>query len=185
MKHPALCPGLIGGLELKNRFIKTATYEGMSPGGRVTDALIQHHVEMAQGGVALTTVAYAAVCPDGRTFEDQLLLDDHNRDGLTKLANAVHEAGAKVSIQLGHCGGFSKNKTVSGGKPMGPSAAWNAYGLMSGVPRIRAMTVDDILETQEAYVQAALLVKECGFDAVEARDDAEVDADHRRQLLVR
>ena len=167
MKHPALCPGLIGGLELKNRFIKTATYEGMSPSGRVSDALIQHHVEMAQGGVALTTVAYAAVCPDGRTFEDQLLLDDDNRNGLKKLANAVHEAGAKVSIQLGHCGGFSKNKRITGGKPMGPSAAWNAYGLMSGVPRIRAMTVDDILETQEAYVRAALLVKECGFDAME------------------
>ena len=50
---------------------------------------------------------------------------------------------------------------------MGPSAAWNAYGLMSGVPRIRAMTVDDILQTQEAYIKAALLVQECGFDAVE------------------
>ena len=71
----ALQPGRIAGLELRNRFITSATYEGMSPGGRVSEALIAHHVTMARHQVALTTVAYAAVAPDGRTFDDQLLVD--------------------------------------------------------------------------------------------------------------
>ena len=93
MSHRALQPGQLGALRLRNRFIKTATYEGMTPGGRITDQLIAHHAQLAQNQVALTTVAYAAVHADGRTFEDQLLLDEVNRPGLARLAAAVHAAG--------------------------------------------------------------------------------------------
>ena len=59
--HRSLEPGRIGGLKLRNRIIKTATYEGLSPGGRVTDGLVCHHADMARQGVGLTTVAYGAV----------------------------------------------------------------------------------------------------------------------------
>jgi len=167
MTHPALQPGRIASLELPNRFIKTATYEGMSPGGRVADALIEHHAGMARGGVGLTTVAYAAVCPDGRTFADQLLVDDDNIPALRRLTDAVHDAGGKASLQLGHCGGFSKNKAVSGGRPAGPSAAWNAYGLMYGMMRIRAMDADDLAEVPRVFAAAARRAQDAGFDAVE------------------
>jgi len=167
MSGRELEPTELRGLRLRNRFIKTATYEGMSPGGRVSDALVAHHASMAANGVALTTVAYAAVCPDGRTFGDQLLVDRDNLEGLRRIAKAVHQRGGAVSLQLGHCGGFSKNKDVTGGRPAGPSAAWNTYGLLVGVPRIRAMTPDDIAEVPGQFAQAARLAQEAGFDAVE------------------
>ena len=41
-----------------------------------TRALVKHHADIAAGGVGMTTVAYCAVSPDGRTFPDQVLLDD-------------------------------------------------------------------------------------------------------------
>ena len=167
MSGRALEPTELRGLRLRNRFIKTATYEGMSPGGRVSDALVAHHASMAANGVALTTVAYAAVCPDGRTFGDQLLVERDNLEGLRRIADAVHQRGGAVSLQLGHCGGFSKNKDVTGGRPAGPSAAWNTYGLLVGVPRIRAMTLEDIAAVPGQFAQAARLAKEAGFDAVE------------------
>jgi len=167
MTHPALEPGRIGRLELRNRFIKTATYEGMTPAGRVSDALVEHHANMAKSGVALTTVAYAAVTPDGRTFSEQLLVDDDNMPMLRKLTTAVHNEGGRASLQLGHCGGFSKNKDVSGGRPKGPSAAWNAYGLMYGLPRISAMSEDEIGQVPHHFAQAAIRARDSGFDAVE------------------
>ena len=165
--HPALKPGSLGGLELRNRIIKTATYEGMSPGGLVEDALVQHHTELARGGVGMTTVAYCAVSPDGRTFAEQLLMCEENLAAFKALTTSVHTAGAAVSLQLGHCGGFSKNKELVGKRPYGPSTHINEYGLFSGLIRTRAMTAADMERTTEEFATAALNAKDSGFDAVE------------------
>lgn len=135
----AYTPGLISTLELRNRFIKAATFEGMTPGGVPSPTLTAHHVELARGGVGMTTVAYCAVSPDGRTFGGQLVLSDETVPPLKALTDEVHAAGAAVSLQLGHCGGFSKNKTLQRG-PLGPSPAWNPYGITSGLFRSVAMT---------------------------------------------
>ena len=58
------------GLTLKNVFIRSAAYEGMTDQGIPNQKLIDHHVNMARGVVALTTVSYGAVSADGRTFND-------------------------------------------------------------------------------------------------------------------
>ncbi len=165
--HPALQPGYLGTLALRNRIIKTATYEGMSPGGLIDDALIRHHTELARGGVGMTTVAYCAVSPDGRTFAEQLQMSDANLPMFRRLTDTVHAAGAAVSLQLGHCGGFSKNKELVGKRPYGPSTHLNEYGLFSGLLRTRAMSVADMERTAEEFAAAALHAKECGFDAIE------------------
>lgn len=163
MSHPVLAPGRIGPVALRNRVIKTATFEGLSPGGHVSDALIALHAGMATRGVALTTVAYGAVEDAGRTFPDQLLVDRTRRDGLARLADAVHAAGGAVSLQLAHGGGFSKHAS----RPAGPSAGWNAYGTASGRPWIRPMTADDLARTTDAFGEATRTAVDAGFDAVE------------------
>ncbi len=165
--HPGLEPGRIGGLELRNRIIKTATYEGMSPGGHPALALTAHHVELARGGVGMTTVAYAAVCPAGRTFGEQLLLDDDRVPALRALTDAVHAEGAAASIQLGHCGGFSRIRGPDGRPPGGPSRALNRYGVLRGLPCVRRMTVEDVVATTGAFAAAAARARQAGFDAVE------------------
>ena len=81
---------------LKNRIIKSATFEGASPRGVVTDELVDFHRRMAAGGVAMSTVAYLAVSPEGRTDRHCVLLDESSLAGLRRLTDAVHEAGAAV-----------------------------------------------------------------------------------------
>ena len=166
-QHPGLRPGRIGSLELRNRIIKTATYEGMSPGGHPAPSLTEHHVELARGGVGMTTVAYAAVCPEGRTFEEQLLFDDDRVQALRSLTDAVHAEGAAVSIQLGHCGGFSRIRGPDGRSPGGPSRAINRYGILRGLPCVRPMSPEDIDATVQAFAAAGRRAVEAGFDAVE------------------
>ena len=60
-------PARLGPVELRNRVIKAATFEGMTPRGLVTDELIEFHLRPARGGVGMTTVASCAVSPEGRT----------------------------------------------------------------------------------------------------------------------
>ena len=72
---PAFSPLQIGPLTLRNRLIKSATNEGMTPNGVPSRALVRFHERIAEGGAALTTVAYCAISDDGRTFVDQARLD--------------------------------------------------------------------------------------------------------------
>ena len=162
MTADAFTPATLGTLSLRNRIIKTATFEGRTPGGIPTQALTDLHAGLARDGVGLTTVAYCAVNDQGRTFGDQLWMDTDQAERLRSLPDAVHREGGAVSLQLGHCGGFSKHRS-----PIGPSSAWNPYGIMVGLPRTRAMTDEDLALTAADFGQAAALAKQAGFDAVE------------------
>ena len=97
-------PAKPGPLTLRNRVIKAATFEGLTPKGLVTDELIEFHRRPAAGGVGMTTVAYCAVAPDGRTAPGQLQWTDETRPGMRKLTDAIHNEGAAVSAQIGHAG---------------------------------------------------------------------------------
>jgi 2,4-dienoyl-CoA reductase-like NADH-dependent reductase (Old Yellow Enzyme family) len=115
----------------------------------------------------MTTVAYGAVNPDGRTHEDQMYLHDGIAEPLGSLTKAVHESGGKASIQLTHCGFFSSNRNLSTNKPLAPSRILNAYGIMSGNAFSRAMTIEEIKQTTTDFAKAAEFSKNVGFDAVE------------------
>lgn len=166
-ERQAFTPLQLRGLALRNRVIKSATFEGMSPGGRASPALIEHHAALARGGVGMTTVAYAAVESSGRTFAEQLLLDDDQLERLRPLTAAVHEHGGAASIQLAHCGGFTKYRAPGDRGPAGPSRAFNAYGSLSGLPFTKAMSEADIHAVIRAFADAAARAKQAGFDAVE------------------
>ena len=157
----------LAGLHLRNRVIKAATFEGMSPAGEVSPALIRHHRDIAAGGAAMTTLAYCAVSPDGRTFRDQLHMRPALVPGLRLLTDAVHHEGAAASLQLGHCGFFCNNPELVRRRPFGPSRALNLLGALSGRPLADAMTLADIETVTQQFVAAAVLARESGFDAVE------------------
>ena len=150
---------------LKNRFIKSATFEGMYDDGLPNQKLINHHVDLAKGGVALTTVSYGAVSPEGRTFENQMCICKSSLEKLKVLASEVHKAGGKVSMQLTHCGFFSKNKGIK--QALAPSSVFNAYGLLSGLGFSKEMTLRDLDKVKSDFANAARSLKEIGFDAVE------------------
>jgi len=150
---------------MKNVFIKAATFEGMYKNGIPTEKLIAHHVAMAKGDVALTTVSYGAVSEHARTFKDQMYINDRSLEKLKTLALKVHAAGGKISMQLTHCGYFTKNNQVK--NPLAPSRVFNEYGFISGIIFSKAMTLEDMDQVSNQFANAALRLKKIGFDAVE------------------
>ncbi|MGD8472934.1 MAG: NADH:flavin oxidoreductase [Anaerolineae bacterium] len=158
----ALTPGRIGDLELRNRFIRAGCFEGMSQGGWVTPALVEHHRRVAAGGAAMTTVAYCSVSPEGRAFDHELWMCKEIMPGLRKLIEAVHGEGAAASVQLGHCGFFASPKVI-GRRPLGASRKLCLYHLS----RCEEMSEAEIKTTTEDFVRAAQLARQAGFDAIE------------------
>ncbi len=114
-------PTRLKGLELRNRVIRSACFEGMCPNGYPSDELIALHRDLAEGGVGMTTVAYCAVEADGRVKEEMMYMHEGIRPQVEAMTAAVHEAGGKISGQMGHCGNFSQNKAFQGKRPLGPS----------------------------------------------------------------
>lgn len=161
----AFTPVTLGPIKLMNRFIKSATYEGMHVNEIPTQDLIDHHVGVVKGGTALTTVSYGAVSPEGRTFKDQMWLNEESVAELKKLADAVHAEAGKVSIQLTHCGFFSKNTDLK--KPLAPSRIFNAYGVLSGLAFSKAMDIKGLEKVKADFVKSPEAAKKAGLDAVE------------------
>lgn len=163
----ALAPWTLGPLALRNRVIKSATNEGMAPGGVPTQALVRHHRAMAAGSVGLTTVAYCAIHPDGRTFPDQVVLDAATVPHLRVLTDAVHREGGAASAQITHGGAFNFLPALSTKYPFSASGGFNPAGALSGRLFKTAMTRADMDRMTACFVAAARTARDAGFDAVE------------------
>tara|TARA_R110001583_G_scaffold55943_1_gene169610 strand:+ start:593 stop:1798 length:1206 start_codon:yes stop_codon:yes gene_type:complete len=160
-------PANINGLSLKNRFIKAGTFENMTPKGVPGSALKHFHCKLADGGVAMTTLGYCAVENDGRLNENMMYMHEGIRTQLSELIADLHRRGTKVSGQMGHCGGFSKNRQLSRRRPLGPSFGLNGLGLAQGMFFCDAMSLSDIDAMVSNYSRAAVFMKSLGFDALE------------------
>ncbi|GBE65792.1 oxidoreductase [Mycobacterium sp. MFM001] len=155
-------PAKLGPLTLRNRIIKAATFEARTPDALVTDDLIEYHRLPAAGGVGMTTVAYCAVSPGGRTSGDQIWMRPEAVAGLRRLTDAVHAEGAAVSAQIGHAGPVAdarSNKATA----LAPVRFFNPIGMRFA----RKATRDDIDDVIAAHANAAKLAIDAGFDAVE------------------
>ena len=155
-------PGRIAGLTLRNRIIRSGCFEGMCQDGMITDALIEHHRRVAQGGVGMTTVAYCSVSYDGRAFGHEMWMRPELMPDLKRLTAAVHAEGAAASIQIGHCGFFSNPREI-GRRPLGASVKFCLFRLSF----CEAMNESQIAEKIEDFGRTAQMVKEAGFDALE------------------
>ncbi|MFH1138558.1 MAG: NADH:flavin oxidoreductase [Pseudomonadota bacterium] len=154
----------IKGLELENRFVRSATWEGLADEeGRAGDELPKMLAALARGGVGLVITGFAYVSRAGKALPHQT--GAHRDDlipGLARTAEAVHAAGGKTIVQLVH-GGLQTDEAVCGEVPAGPSAV-----RLSGVdPRVRELSAGEIQEIVEDFGRAAARVKSAGFDGVQ------------------
>ena len=154
-------PAPLGPLTLRNRIVKAATFEGVMPGGTVSDQLIEFHRRVAAGGAAMSTVAYLAVSPEGRTDRHCLLLNEDNLPGLRRLTDAIHAQGAAAAAQIGHAGPVA-NARSNRAPALSPSGGFTPMG-----SRLRAIDAAGIERVTEDYRRAAALAVEAGFDSVE------------------
>ncbi len=152
----------LGPVTLRNRTIKAATFEGMTPRGLVTDELVQFHRRVAAGGVGMTTVAYCAVAPEGRTERRQLHWRDEAMPGLRLLTHAVHSEGAAVSAQIGHAGPVADGRS-NRLRALSPNTMFSPLSLQF----TKRATVEDLNRVVAQHADAARRAVEAGFDAVE------------------
>lgn len=157
-----LAPARLGPLTLRNRLIKCATFEGMTPDALVTDDLIEFHREYAAGGVAISTVAYCAVSGEGRTDRHQIWMRDEAVPGLRRLTDAIHAEGALAAAQLGHAGAVSNSKS-NRARALGPGA----IPAPMGMSLTRRLSVDEMPALRAKFATAAKLAVDSGFDALE------------------
>jgi len=159
-------PGNIGTLEIKNKLIMAAIGVLLAePEGGVTDKMIAFYRARAEGGVGLVTTSFASISPDA-TFPLTLgIYDDRYIPGFRRLADAVHEAGAKVCVQLMHPGLLLLlfGRIAEGVSVKVPSITpW----LKKGVP-YHELSQADIDQYVELFAEAAPRARESGADAVE------------------
>jgi 2,4-dienoyl-CoA reductase-like NADH-dependent reductase (Old Yellow Enzyme family) len=164
MMASLLDPLRVGHLELRNRIVMPPMLSGKAtPEGHVTDELIQHYARRA-ADLGLQIVEATAISQTGLGIRLQVRLDsDQHIQGLERLVNAVHEEETPIAVQLGHVGGAGRSE-VCGCQPLAPS---NLIVPNKGQEVPRAMTLSDIEEVVEDFVQATRRACEAGFDAVE------------------
>ena len=153
----------IGDVRLANRFVRSATWEGMATeDGFVTPRLVRYVERLAEGGVGLIVSSHAYVSREGQAGPWQLgICDDAQVPGLRELCDAVHRQDGVIFAQLAHAG-VNANAALSGLEPVGPSDAVNARG-----EKAREMTEAEVARLVEAFAVAAGRAVEAGFDGVQ------------------
>jgi 2,4-dienoyl-CoA reductase-like NADH-dependent reductase (Old Yellow Enzyme family) len=153
----------INGMTLANRFVRSATWEGLADReGSVTPKLTKMMVELAGNEVGLIISGYTFVSPEGQSSPSQLAIyDDRFVAGLWTMIEAVHKAGGKIALQIVHGGRFA-DSALTGLLPIGPSVVEK-----NGQATCRAMNKEDIANIISAFTRAAARAKQAGFDAIQ------------------
>ncbi|SMC72207.1 2,4-dienoyl-CoA reductase [Desulfocicer vacuolatum DSM 3385] len=152
----------INGMKVKNRFVRSATYEAMADlDGKVTDQLLEYMAQLARGQVGLIITGHAHVTREGQAGPRQMgIYSDDMMDSLKKVASVIHDNGGVVAVQLAHAGKNGIGKEAHA--PLAPSDVFKKK-----VKKASAMTMDDINRTINAFGDAAHRAVRAGFDAVE------------------
>jgi 2,4-dienoyl-CoA reductase-like NADH-dependent reductase (Old Yellow Enzyme family) len=152
----------INGMNIKNRFVRSATHEAMAGlDGRANDQLLDCMAELARGEVGLIITGHAHVSREGQAGPRQMgIYSNAMIDSLKQVTSTVHKNDGLVAVQLAHAGknGIGKSDYA----PLGPSEVFG-----KGVKKASAMTVDDIERTVKAFGDAAQRAVESDFDAVQ------------------
>ena len=153
-------------LELKNRAVRSATWEGAGDRrGFVTDRVVEIYDSLAAGGIGLIVTGFQYVLPNGVAIPYQIgNYCDGQLPGLLRLTETVHSHGAKILAQLVHCGA----KADSGlfpeeGDIWGPSPVPDPF--TGNTPK--EMSCRDITTLIEAYAAAAYRARRAGFDGIQ------------------
>ncbi len=189
-------PGRIGQIEIKNRLVRSATYENAgTAGGEVSDELVELYGTLAQGGVGLIITGVVAVHPKGIGFPRIMRLDsDSYITSLERISRVVHQSApdCKVVLQLFHPGRqiLDPGKAAQMMSVLPP--AMLAYMqkhpevLSQEAPHVvteptapsavfdstfertpRALSLEEIDEIIDAFVGGTRRTKEAGFDGVQ------------------
>ena len=158
-------PTKIKNMELRNQFVRSATYDGCAENGYVTEKQINLYKTLAEGGVGLIITGTTYVHSNGQISKFQnSISSDEFVSWLKRLTSVVHDRGAKIAVQLFHAGREARFPKSSDRIPMGPSSLEKDPYFKA---EYRAMTESEIWEVVREFGNAAKRAREAGFDAVQ------------------
>ena len=156
--------GSIGSMQLKNRFVRSATAEFLATKeGRVTDKYRDAYERLAKGGVGLIISGNFYVNETGRAYPNNIMIDKEEQiKELKTVTDLVHKHGSKIVAQINHAGRQCDPKYYKS-KPIAPSSIRDMLSLV----KPKEMTVDEIEITINAFTDAAKRIKAAGFDGIQ------------------
>ena len=157
-------PVEIGNIIVPNRFMRSATWEGMcEEDGKPTPKLPALYRKLAEGGTGLIVTGYTYIHPRGKQMIGTLgAWSDHLVPSLAQVADAVHKVGGRIFSQLMHAGSQTSQRST-GDAPIGPSPVPSPF--YSGIPE--KMSAEQIKSTVLDFAGAAARIKAAGFDGVQ------------------
>lgn len=159
-------PGKIGKMKIKNRLVRSATFEKMGTDkGEVTGMLVDLYRTLAMGGVGLIITGHTAVHPEGHLDPKMLrITEDSFIPGLNKISNAVHDVkkDCKIVLQLNHAG-RQQVRPELGIPAVAPSAVFDV--LFQRIPR--ELTIEEIDEIIDCFAEAIRRAKDAEFDGAQ------------------
>ena len=190
IKHPHLAsPASIGNLELKNRMVMAAMGSNFaSEDGHTTDQLIAYYEERARGGIGLIILETSAITwPAGASMPNMIgFSKDEFIPSLQSLTQRIHQHGSKIAAQLNHSGKIAQEDVIAGRPIPVPSIPKSEPSDMFGLltqdeimnfikaggpdgkgPRYHELSVDEIQQEVQHFVDAAKRAKASKFDAIE------------------
>lgn len=160
-------PIQIGSMTIENRIALAPMANYMSDArGTMTQPQIDFMEARARGGAGLLIMGSIYVQhPEARFGVGQLgLYEDSLIPGYRRMVEAVQAQGSKVAAQIHHAGRATKRASIEGRQPLAPSPI-PAGGKYPDRPR--ELSVAEIQEMIDRYVDTARRCKEAGFDAIE------------------
>ncbi len=163
MNDPVFEPITINKLDIKNRICMPAMHLNMAEEYLVTDQLVRFYEERAKGGAGLIAIGFASIDELSAGPTNIGAHSDDHIPGLTRLASAINDNGARSVIQINHGGKNTHSMMIGGKSAVAPSAVPSR--MTRETPR--ALESDEVLQVIDSFAQAALRGKKAGFDAVE------------------
>ena len=156
-------PIKVGTMELKNRIVMPAMHFLPSWEGKVLPHHLDYFGERAKGGAALIIIGGCTIDETSGAVNMLSAKDDQFIPGLSGLAQAVQDQGAKIAAQLYHAGRYSHSILMGGRKSVSSSPIRSRF--TGETPR--ELSIPEIQQIQGNYALAAARIKQAGFDAVE------------------
>ena len=154
-------PFQLGNIEISNRFVASAMFEYGANNGHITEKIKERYLKLADGGAGLIITGMQAVCTAG-SIGPIMVNTEYNGyiKDIKDIVNSVHERGAKLIVQLQHCG----NKT-------GQSREYDKFDVcerkISNECIYHSATKDDLKKVINDFATSALKCKEAGVDGVQ------------------
>ena len=157
-----------GPLKLRNRVVMAPMTRTFSPGGIPNELVVAYYQRRAKNDVGLIITEGTCIGHKAANGYPNVpfIYGEEPLAGWKKVVDAVHAADGKIIPQLWHVGAIRVAD-----KGAGPDESVPAYSPSGLVTKNKkngvAMSHADVLETIEAFAQAAADAQEIGFDGVE------------------